>query len=210
MSSQYTTDAMPSPPRGEPNENENQNKQPKENLEEPKKKQQISYPKYALNVVNINGSSHIVVGNQYTTYVNNTNLPNKNTVPTIAETKDIIALKASKKKLTKEDLQYLSKHMDQNWVWLARHFRYSTGQIDQFQYKYRDNLRETIYQFLLDWYRNTDEPSTVGELATALWLTSQQEAVKFWAQDYDAINNQAIKPLGMLLTTIQLTPLFKR
>lgn len=50
MSSEYTTDAMPSPPREEPNEN--QTKQSKENLEtpfsneEPKKKQPFGFPKY--------------------------------------------------------------------------------------------------------------------------------------------------------------------
>lgn len=69
----------------------------------------------------------------------------------------------------------ISRHLGYEWKHFARTLEYSEGQIEAFECD-NDTLTETIYQFILDWSRNDDEP-TLGKMVKLLWEHKHKETV---------------------------------
>ncbi|XP_030748336.1 protein immune deficiency [Sitophilus oryzae] len=191
MSDGNTTDAMPSPPRDQNNQYQNKSENIKHRSSFRSNKgvfDEESFPKpppsQQVTVINVQNSKVVHIGT-----VNNYNMcqSNKNKgTPKVEPTESINALRKSKNPVTEDDILFLSDHMNSKWVTLARHFKYSQGKIEQFGYK-RTDLKEIIYQFLLDWIRNNGtKKATVGVLAEALWQCDQQEALNIWSQQYSS------------------------
>lgn len=69
----------------------------------------------------------------------------------------------------------ISRHLGYEWKPFARTLDYSEGQIEAFEC---DNkaLTEQIYQFVLDWSRNDDNP-TLGRMVELLWANKHKETV---------------------------------
>ncbi|XP_062544379.1 protein immune deficiency [Armigeres subalbatus] len=69
----------------------------------------------------------------------------------------------------------ISRHLGYEWKQFARTLEYSEGQIEAFECD-NDTLSERIYQFILDWSRNDDEP-TLGKMVKLLWEHVHKETV---------------------------------
>lgn len=69
----------------------------------------------------------------------------------------------------------ISRHLGYEWKQFARVLEYSEGQIEAFECD-NDTLSERIYQFILDWSRNDDEP-TLGKMVKLLWEHMYKETV---------------------------------
>lgn len=69
----------------------------------------------------------------------------------------------------------ISRHLGYEWKNFARALEYSQGQIEAFECD-NETLTEAIYQFILDWSRNDDEPS-LGKMVKLLWDHVHKETV---------------------------------
>lgn len=69
----------------------------------------------------------------------------------------------------------VSRHLGYEWKHFARTLEYSEGQIEAFECD-NDTLSESIYQFVLDWSRNDDDP-TLGKMVNLLWENKHKETV---------------------------------
>lgn len=69
----------------------------------------------------------------------------------------------------------ISRHLGYEWKHFARVLEYSEGEIEAFECD-NDTLSERIYQFILDWSRNDDEP-TLGKMVNLLWQHLHKETV---------------------------------
>ncbi|XP_053672799.1 protein immune deficiency [Anopheles nili] len=79
-----------------------------------------------------------------------------------------------------EIIDTISRHLGFEWKSFARKLEYSEGQIDAFEAD-NNTLSERIYDFVLDWTRNEDEP-TLGRLVTLLWNNKHKETVYYIKQ----------------------------
>ncbi|KAL1401544.1 hypothetical protein pipiens_020021 [Culex pipiens pipiens] len=69
----------------------------------------------------------------------------------------------------------ISRHLGYEWKAFARTLDYSEGQIEAFECDHK-TLAEQIYQFVLDWSRNDDNP-TLGRMVELLWENKHKETV---------------------------------
>lgn len=69
----------------------------------------------------------------------------------------------------------ISRHLGYEWKNFARTLEYSEGQIEAFECD-NDTLSEAIYQFILDWSRNDDQP-IIGKMVKLLWEHKHKETV---------------------------------
>lgn len=69
----------------------------------------------------------------------------------------------------------ISRHLGYEWKAFARTLDYSEGQIEAFECDNK-TLAEQIYQFVLDWVRNDDNPS-LGRMVELLWENKHKETV---------------------------------
>lgn len=69
----------------------------------------------------------------------------------------------------------MSRHLGYEWKSFARALEYSEGQIQAFECDHK-TLSEQIYQFVLDWTRNDDNP-TLGNMVKLLWENKHKETV---------------------------------
>lgn len=69
----------------------------------------------------------------------------------------------------------ISRHLGYEWKNFARTLEYSDGQVQVFECD-NETLSERIYQFILDWSRNDDEP-TLGKMVNLLWQHMHKETV---------------------------------
>ncbi|CAH0562047.1 unnamed protein product [Brassicogethes aeneus] len=185
-----TTDAMPSPPRDENQENnekrENNDKQSESNEcfeEEPIKQNRTGRdnPRNCSSniMVNISNSNHVHVGSNTTIVLNKKEAKKKYQM-----TDSVRRLMENRKPVSKSDISFLATHIGDGWKNTARNLDYSEGQINQL---YIDNhshgVREVIYQFLLDWIQNEPEKATVSKLALTLWEADEKDAVNRWSKE---------------------------
>lgn len=84
---------------------------------------------FAANVINITQSHGIHIGSNYTIMMNN---PTKDKSKNIVETEAIQSLFNNKSLLKRNQLLFVSTHMDEGWRDTIRALNYSDGQISQF------------------------------------------------------------------------------
>lgn len=72
-------------------------------------------------------------------------------------------------------MDMISRHLGYEWKAFARTLDYSEGQIEAFECDNK-TLAEQIYQFVLDWVRNDDNPS-LGRMVELLWENKHKETV---------------------------------
>lgn len=83
----------------------------------------------------------------------------------------------SEEELDTEMMITVSRHLGYEWKNFARTLEYSEGQIEAFECD-NDTLSESIYQFILDWSRNDDDP-TLGKMVNLLWENKHKETVYY-------------------------------
>ncbi|KAG5872860.1 hypothetical protein JTB14_002913 [Gonioctena quinquepunctata] len=130
-------------------------------------------------MVNINNSSGVHVGNNYVHHHNGGEITKKTE---IIETPAIKSMKLSSDHLTREDMLFVSTHMDSTWKDVAREMKYSEGEISQFICDHQHSgIKEVIFQVFLDWYQNNPTDATVGNLCIILWNNNQKDVVRRWS-----------------------------
>nr|CAD7440976.1 unnamed protein product [Timema bartmani]CAD7454704.1 unnamed protein product [Timema tahoe] len=88
------------------------------------------------------------------------------------------ALRDSTDVVTQDEIDSIKIHIGVGWKDLGRRLDYSDGQLDQFYLDFEKlNMKEVIYQMLLDWKRTKSREATVGELAIALYKAGQFDAL---------------------------------
>lgn len=136
-------------------------------------------------VINISHANGVHVGNQTTYNINyrRSENPQRNI---IQETRAIKCLKTCDRPLDRNDLLFVSEHIDETWRDIARDLAYSEGQIKQFHLDHHHlGTKEVIFQFLLDWIRMQPSEATVGRLCQMLWDREHRDVVKLWSRKKD-------------------------
>jgi len=193
LNDDLTTDAIPSAPRDE----EEINEEAKDHINfhfrnaTSNKRQKSKFEKFKhetpefpmMSIVNISHATGVQFGNNFNIYMNKTDgTGNKKD---FVVTDAIRTLFTSTLPVTKENISFISAHVNEQWRETARTLHYSPGQISQFYENHsRSGLKEVIYQFLLDWIQNEVDAATVGKLSNALWKTNQQDAVIRWSKNF--------------------------
>lgn len=78
-------------------------------------------------------------------------------------------------------LDTVATHLGEGWKQVMRELGHSEGQIEQaiIDHQMHGNIKEVIYQLLLQWLRGADDGiATVGRLTTLLWETQHRECVQ--------------------------------
>ncbi|XP_034477140.1 protein immune deficiency [Drosophila innubila] len=78
-------------------------------------------------------------------------------------------------------LDTVATHLGEGWKQVMRQLGHSEGQIEQaiIDHQMHGNIKEVIYQLLLQWLRGADDGvATVGRLTTLLWETQHRECVQ--------------------------------
>ncbi|KAM8712799.1 hypothetical protein ACLKA7_013172 [Drosophila subpalustris] len=78
-------------------------------------------------------------------------------------------------------LDTVATHLGEGWKQVMRQLGHSEGQIEQaiIDHQMHGNIKEVIYQLLLQWVRGADDGvATVGHLTTLLWETQHRECVQ--------------------------------
>lgn len=66
-------------------------------------------------------------------------------------------------------MQIAAKSIGENWPMIFRDLEISDAEISQIREQYfHISIEEVIYQLMLRWQRNSDDPS-IGQLSTVLW-----------------------------------------
>lgn len=154
-----TTDAVPSAPRNDPeNDTENHVRNPKPKTGRKTKshaKQQIPNTGrlvvinellcvliYAIfssafaNVINITNSNSVHIGPNVV--INPIHAPPKSTKSHVV-TREIMALFDSKERVTRNDLSFVSRHIDDKWKDVGKALLHSEGELNAFQRDYEDD-----------------------------------------------------------------------
>ncbi|EDV36025.1 uncharacterized protein Dana_GF12765 [Drosophila ananassae] len=78
-------------------------------------------------------------------------------------------------------LDAVATHLGEGWKQVMRDLGQSEGQIDQaiIDHQMHGNIREVIYQLLLQWVRSSENGvATVGRLTTLLWESQHRDCVQ--------------------------------
>ncbi|XP_063239215.1 uncharacterized protein LOC134540417 [Bacillus rossius redtenbacheri] len=95
-----------------------------------------------------------------------------------AEEKCLEDLRAVSDRVTTDDISAISAHVGVNWKVLGRRLRYTDGQLDQFYLNFEKlQMKEVVYQMLLDWKRTRTSKATVKSLAKHLYKSSEVDAM---------------------------------
>lgn len=134
-----------------------------------------------VNVVHIENASNVQLGNIFTFNLAPEN-GNKPTTPNGQVKWANLKLSDTIREMMKcEDeldtgmMDTISRHLGYEWKAFARTLDYSEGQIEAFECDNK-TLAEQIYQFVLDWVRNDDNPS-LGRMVELLWENKHKETV---------------------------------
>lgn len=74
-------------------------------------------------------------------------------------------------------MRIAARFIGENWRMVFRDLLLSDPEISQIKEQYfHISIEEVIYQLLLRWQRNSDDP-TLGKLSTALWTNRNHECV---------------------------------
>lgn len=137
--------------------------------------------KASRNYININNSQNVHIGHTFEQKI----LVSPETPaakPVIIETKAIKALLASTDPATREHIDVVSRHVGHTWLAVGRALGYTSGQLDQFENLGHNNIKEVVYQMLLDWLQVNGSAATVGKLSKHLWTAMEREAVQKLAE----------------------------
>ncbi|XP_030384310.1 protein immune deficiency [Scaptodrosophila lebanonensis] len=78
-------------------------------------------------------------------------------------------------------LDTVASHLGEGWKQIMRELGHSEGQIEQaiIDHQMHGNIKEVIYQLLLQWVRAADDGvATVGRLTTLLWNQNHRDCVQ--------------------------------
>ncbi|XP_016957880.1 protein immune deficiency [Drosophila biarmipes] len=97
------------------------------------------------------------------------------------KTVSIVAMMQSQEEPDVRLLDVVSTHLGEGWKQVMRNLGLSEGQIDQaiIDHQMHGNIREVIYQLLLQWVRSSENgEATVGRLTTLLWESQHRDCVQ--------------------------------
>nr|CAH7739153.1 unnamed protein product [Callosobruchus chinensis] len=135
-------------------------------------------------IININNSKDVHVGD---TIYYNVNEAFEASKPRehIEETSAIRNLFSSREPVSRDDLLFVSSHVNGTWQDVGRALNYSEGQLEQLVLDHSSyGVKEVIYQMLLDWMQNEPSRATKGNLSKVLWEQSQKSVVKRWSENH--------------------------
>ncbi|VEN62468.1 unnamed protein product [Callosobruchus maculatus] len=146
------------------------------------KKTTSTYPGQAT-IININNSKDVHVGD--TIYYNvNEAFETPKAKEHIEETSAIRNLLSDREPVSRDDLLFVSSHVNGTWQDVGRALNYSEGQLEQFVLDHSSyGVKEVIYQMLLDWMQNEPSRATKGNLSKVLWEQNQKSVVKRWSEN---------------------------
>ncbi|KAI8038483.1 protein immune deficiency [Drosophila gunungcola] len=97
------------------------------------------------------------------------------------KTVSIVTMMQSQEEPDVRLLDVVSTHLGEGWKQVMRDLGQSEGQIDQaiIDHQMHGNIREVIYQLLLQWVRSSENGvATVGRLTTLLWESQHRDCVQ--------------------------------
>ncbi|XP_023175011.1 protein immune deficiency [Drosophila hydei] len=97
------------------------------------------------------------------------------------KTVSIVAMMQSQQEPDERLLDAVATHLGEGWKQVMRDLGHSEGQIEQaiIDHQMHGNIKEVIYQLLLQWLRSADDGvATVGRLTTLLWESQHRECVQ--------------------------------
>ncbi|XP_060653791.1 protein immune deficiency [Drosophila nasuta] len=97
------------------------------------------------------------------------------------KTVSIVAMMQSQDEPDMRILDAVATHLGEGWKQIMRELGHSEGQIEQaiIDHQAHGNIKEVIYQLLLQWVRGADDGvATVGRLTTLLWEQQHRECVQ--------------------------------
>ncbi|KAH8237223.1 hypothetical protein KR038_007295 [Drosophila bunnanda] len=97
------------------------------------------------------------------------------------KTVSIVAMMQSQEEPDIRLLDAVATHLGEGWKQVMRELGQSEGQIDQaiIDHQMHGNIREVIYQLLLQWTRSAENgAATVGRLTTVLWESQHRDCVQ--------------------------------
>ncbi|XP_022229117.1 protein immune deficiency [Drosophila obscura] len=97
------------------------------------------------------------------------------------KTVSIVAMMQSQDEPDQRLLDAVATHLGEGWKQVMRDLGHSEGQIDQaiIDHQMHGNIKEVIYQLLLQWVRSSESGvATVGRLTTLLWESQHRDCVQ--------------------------------
>ncbi|KAH8407444.1 hypothetical protein KR222_001266 [Zaprionus bogoriensis] len=97
------------------------------------------------------------------------------------KTVSIVTMMQSQEEPDPRLLDAVATHLGEGWKHVMRELGHSEGQIEQaiIDHQMHGNIKEVIFQLLLQWVRGADDSvATVGRLTTLLWETQHRECVQ--------------------------------
>ncbi|XP_017014918.2 protein immune deficiency [Drosophila takahashii] len=97
------------------------------------------------------------------------------------KTVSIVTMMQSQEEPDVRLLDAVATHLGEGWKQVMRDLGQSEGQIDQaiIDHQMHGNIREVIYQLLLQWVRSSENGvATVGRLTTLLWESQHRDCVQ--------------------------------
>ncbi|PNF40266.1 hypothetical protein B7P43_G06525 [Cryptotermes secundus] len=93
------------------------------------------------------------------------------------------SLLESKQQVTREHIRLVAPHVGEHWREVGRMLNLTDGRLEQIeQDRYKEGMREVVYQILLEWIRVNASDARLGELTNALWKSAEYSAVKKLAE----------------------------
>ncbi|XP_066158300.1 uncharacterized protein [Euwallacea fornicatus] len=189
---EYTTDAIPSPPR----DKENIKIKPEKNCEMPNSENEPEFSfeygnshkdkRQVINVMQISHSPYAHIGSVY--HFNCSTSKSKKFK--IIETEKMKELKNCDKPVMAVDIDVVYEQIGKRYMETFVQLDFTRSQIEQQKLRFHDNIPELIRWLLVDWTQHKGRSkATVGVLANALWNSGQKEALKIWSEQYDEIHN---------------------
>lgn len=133
--------------------------------------------KASRNYINISNSQNVHIGHTFEQKV----LISPETPaakPVIRKSPAIKALLVSADPVSKDHIDVVSTHVGHAWSAVGRVLEYTSGQLEQFENLGHNNIKETVYQMLLDWLQVNGSAATLGKLSKSLWTAKEREAVQ--------------------------------
>ncbi|EDW85732.1 uncharacterized protein Dwil_GK23231 [Drosophila willistoni] len=99
---------------------------------------------------------------------------------TARKTVSIVTMMQSQEEVNRHIIEAVSKHLGEGWKQVMRDLGHSEGQIEQaiIDHQMHGNIKEVIYQLLLQWVRSAENgEATLGRLTTLLWESQHRECV---------------------------------
>ncbi|KAL9914579.1 protein immune deficiency-like [Glossina fuscipes] len=105
------------------------------------------------------------------------------------KTTTIVAMMQSQEEPSHRIIDTIATHLGEGWKMVMRELGFSDGQISQaiIDHHIHGNIKEVIYQLLLDWVRNADDENrTVAYITKLLWGLGHRDCVHRMKQAWKA------------------------